>query len=445
MKLYWKIIVFVSAVLVAICHSCKKEKEPTSPILTTATVSEITQTGAVSGGNVTNDGGSEVSARGVCWGTAQNPTTGTTETVDGTGTGAFTSNITGLAANSTYHVRAYATNSVGTAYGKDVLFSTSPIVLATLTTQSVSYITIVSARVDAVISDYGGSSLTATGVCWDINPNPTTALSTNTKSVDIGGFTFTADIMRLKPSITYYVRAYAINSAGTAYGNELSFTTKTLISEIGFNPDLTYGSVSDIEGNIYKTITIGTQTWMAENLKATKYNTGDLIGTTTPDSLNLAGETNPKYQWAYNGDESLVPTYGRLYTWYAVNDSRNVCPSGWHVPTVTEWTILTDFLGEDYLAGSKLKETGFTHWFEWTDSYTEATTNESGFTAIPGGSRDNCCSYYGLGYTGIWWSSSQAEGYVDVAWGRSLQYGSSGITIQGEYEKSAFSVRCVKD
>src|SRR5688500_14669040 len=120
----------------------------------------------------------------------------------------------------------------------------------------------------------------------------------------------------------------------------------------------TPATVTDIEGNVYHTVTIGTQVWMAENLKTTKYRNGDLIGTTIPATLDISSESAPKYQWAYNGEESIVATYGRLYTWYAVTDSRNVCPTGWHVPSDAEWTTLTTYLGGESVAGDKLKENG---------------------------------------------------------------------------------------
>lgn len=103
-------------------------------------------------------------------------------------------------------------------------------------------------------------------------------------------------------------------------------------------------SVKDIDGNAYRTITIGTQVWMAENLKTTRYRNGDLIETTTPATLDIEGERTPEYQWAYDGNESNVATYGRLYTWYVATDSRNVCPTGWHVPSDDEWIVLTDYL-----------------------------------------------------------------------------------------------------
>ena len=103
-------------------------------------------------------------------------------------------------------------------------------------------------------------------------------------------------------------------------------------------------TISDIDGNVYKIIKLGDQWWMAENLKVTKYSNGDLIGTTIPATLDILGESTPKYQWAYDGNENNVSTYGRLYSWYAATDNRNVCPAGWHVPGDSEWTILTDYL-----------------------------------------------------------------------------------------------------
>jgi uncharacterized protein (TIGR02145 family) len=104
-------------------------------------------------------------------------------------------------------------------------------------------------------------------------------------------------------------------------------------------------AIKDVDGNVYTSVTIGTQVWMVENLKTTKYRNGDLIGTTNPATLDITGETSPKYQWPHDGNESNVATYyGRLYTWWAVTDSRNVCPTGWHVPSYAEWTTLTDYL-----------------------------------------------------------------------------------------------------
>jgi uncharacterized protein (TIGR02145 family) len=210
------------------------------------------------------------------------------------------------------------------------------------------------------------------------------------------------------------------------------------ISDTGYHGQ--YGSVSDIDGNVYKTAAIGTQVWMAENLKTTKYRNGDNIGTTTPATLSIYGETTPKYQWAYDGNESNVATNGRLYTWYAITDSRNVCPTGWHVPTNAEWSTLTTYLGGESIAGGKLKETGTSH---WTTPNTGAT-NESGFTALPSGYRGSFGTYMDVRYYGYWWSSS--EHFSTSAYGRFLYYISRDVSGYNYFEKHfGFSVRCLRD
>jgi hypothetical protein len=215
------LIVLLSISFLSILQSCKKK--PTPPVVTTANVSGITQTSVVSGGNVTNDGGAEVTARGVCWSTIQNPTTSSSKTVDGTGSGAFTSNISGLVANTNYYIRAYATNSEGTSYGNEVTFATNPILLATLTTAEVISITTMFAVSGGEITSDGGGTITARGVCWSTTQNPTT---TDSKTTDGSGTgSFTSNITGLNAGINYYVRAYATNSAGTVYGNQWSFTT----------------------------------------------------------------------------------------------------------------------------------------------------------------------------------------------------------------------------
>jgi uncharacterized protein (TIGR02145 family) len=219
-------------------------------------------------------------------------------------------------------------------------------------------------------------------------------------------------------------------------------------SGIIFNPNLTYGTITDIDGNMYKTIQIGTQTWMAENLKTTHYRNGDLIGTTTPATSDISGEITPKYQWAYNGNESNVATYGRLYTWYAVTDSRNVCPTGWHVPTDAEWHTLVLTVDAEALvvigdesskAGGKLKEVGTTHWA----SPNTGADNSNGFTAIPSGDRYPYGSFRNLGNYSIWWSST--EGDIANAWYRSTSYDYSVVIRSYCMESFGSSVCCVKD
>jgi uncharacterized protein (TIGR02145 family) len=194
-------------------------------------------------------------------------------------------------------------------------------------------------------------------------------------------------------------------------------------------------AITDSDGNVYSSIKIGTQEWLTENLKTTKYRNGDLIGTTSPSTKDITSENTPKYQWAYNGDESNVAVYGSLYTWYVATDSRKICPAGWHVPNNAEWLTLTNYLGGTFTAGGKLKESGTAHW----QSPNVGATNESGFTALPGGSR----IYEGIGTLGFWWSATES----DAAKGCDIELDYDYPTLFNfvDTKKAGFSVRCIKD
>ena len=205
-----------------------------------------------------------------------------------------------------------------------------------------------------------------------------------------------------------------------------------------FNPSLTYGTLTDIDGNIYKTIQIGTQTWMAQNLKTTKYRNGDKIPNVT-ENASWAALATGAYCW-YDNHISNKATYGGLYNWYAVTDIRNIAPTGWHLPTDAEWTTLTTYLGGENVAGGKLKETGTTHWF----FPNTGATNSSGFTALPEGYRYGYNSSFELvGYDGYWWSST-ASNASDV-WNRYLYYDKYYVYRNGYHKQFGFSVRCVRD
>lgn len=197
------------------------------PTVTTADASSITQTTATSGGNVTNDGNATVTARGVCWSEIPNPTISGDHTTNGSGTGSFTSSLTGLTASTTYYVRAYATNSAGTAYGEEKTFSTEaiPVTLPTVTTSNVSDITQTGAVCGGNVTNDGNGLVTAKGVCWSTSQNPTIDNGFTFDGTGLGAFTST--LMDLTAGTTYYVRAYATNSAGTAYGSQKTFTTET--------------------------------------------------------------------------------------------------------------------------------------------------------------------------------------------------------------------------
>jgi uncharacterized protein (TIGR02145 family) len=414
---------------VVLIHSCRKDK-PAPPAVTTTAVSEISYTTAVSGGDVTNEGGTAIISRGVCWNTSADPAIMNSKTTEIAGLGPFTSSITRMTPNTTYYLRAYATNSDGTGYGNQVTFATSQVEVPILTTAEITSITQTTAISGGNITDDKGGSVTARGVCWGILANPTTANSITTNETGTG--TFTSSITGLTKNTTYYVRAYATNSMGTGYGDTRSFTA---------------GTVTDIEGIVYHTITIGNQEWMVENLKVTKYNNGDIISTTTPATLNIYGESAPKYQWAYSGNNSFVTTYGRLYTWYAATDSRGLCPTGWHVPTDTEWHTLALYLDagalldfdESQTAGGKLKETGTINW----SSPNTGASNETGFSALPGGERVSFNSqFYAIGENGFYMSSTE---YGNDTWYRGMYYNNSGTGRYPASKKDAFSVRCLKD
>jgi len=431
---------------VGLIHSCKKDDDPTKPVLTipvltTAGLSEITQSSAFSGGNITSDGGSEVSARGVCWGTAHNPTTSSRKTDEGSGIGSFTSYLSGLTPNTDYYVRAYATNSEGTAYGNEISFSTIPVSIATVTQTFVTSITLTSALAGAYIENGGGEAITERGFCWSTSQNPTiTDNKTSDGSLETGNYS--SLITGLTANTTYYVRAYVTNSIGTAYGDQLSFKTALEFSEIIFNPDLIYGSISDIEGNIYKTIQIGTQTWMAENLITSSLNDGTSIPEVTEDQ-NWTALTSPGYCW-YNNETNFTKGYGALYNWHAVNTGK-LCPSGWHVPSDNEWTVFVDFLGGMEAANAKIRESGTTHW----QSIASDATNISGFTALPGGTRFSDGQFNGFGILMYFWSSTEyyQSGGLTLDW-MYLNDGRGEFSGSGRGNTSSndgLSVRCVKD
>jgi len=327
MSKVWRLTGCAVMLLVLFC-SCSDDKTttptgPTAPTVSTAAVDAITQTTAACGGSVTSDGGATVTARGVCWSTNATPSLTDSITNDGTGTGNFTSSLSGLTAGTTYYVRAYATNSAGTGYG-------------------------------------GAESFTTTAA-------PTT--------------------------------------------------------------------VTDIDGNVYQTVTIGTQVWMAENLKVTHYRNGDSIPNVTDGPTWAALVTGA---WCeYDNSPESAAVYGRLYNWYAVDDIRNIAPEGWHVPTDAEWNTLVGYLGTD--GGGKLKEADTAHWL----GPNTGATNETGFTGLPGGMRGDMAYYIAMGREAYFLTTTEYNS--GRAYIQSLFYADAIVARRNLSKHYGHSIRCVKD
>jgi len=211
-----------------------------------------------------------------------------------------------------------------------------------------------------------------------------------------------------------------------------------LNSNPGINPTPTPDRVTDIDGNVYHTVTIGSQVWMKENLRVTHYSNGDLIWNVTQSSKWIILKTSAYCNYANN--PNIYFSYGRLYNWYAVHDPRNIAPNGWHVATDDEWTTLSNYLGGNDTAGGQLKEAGDAYW----PSPNTGATNSSGFTALPTGYRTNDGSYTAWGYVTFWWTSTPTNDSLS-GWYRNVGYNYDSIghgTIEKYY---GFSIRCVMD
>ncbi len=255
----------------------------------------------------------------------------------------------------------------------------------------------------------------------------------------------------LIPSTIYHVRSFTrpiangsdqSQSIQVRYGSDVEFKTGNLDTSIVFNTGLTYGTIVDVDGNSYKTIQIGTQTWMAENLRVTKYRDGSNIPN-IKNNIELANDTIGAFCYFQNCN-IYKSAYGCLYNYYAVGNKKNLCPVGWHVPNQTEWTNLTSYLGGDSIAGGKLKDAVLTHW----DIPNTGATNETGFSALPGGLFYYVVQSFGgyfinVGTCGSWWSTSTIGNSANSV--MSLDSFSSSVTNSGLIWSFCASVRCLKD
>ena len=287
----------------------------------------------------------------------------------------------------------------------------------------------------------GGKTITRRGFCWDTSANPT--LSNSFSENGSGNGTFSGSFSALNPSTTYYLRTYAGTATEVWYGNEISFTTATGLVSTGCGNQ---SSVTDIDGNVYPIVEIGTQCWMKENLKVSKYRNGDPIPTNLSD-VAWASTTSGACA-VYDNDASNNTTYGKLYNWYAVADPRALCPTGWHVPGDLEWYLLENYLDPSIndpnveilrgsVIGGKLKAVSHL----WL-SGSLGSSNSSGFSALPGGGRLNNGPFSSIGALGAWWSGSNFS--ETMSWGR-LVDSDTYISRYHWNNSTGLSVRCIKD
>ncbi len=400
------------------------------PAVNTSSPTNITANSAESGGEVTDEGNGSVTARGLCWSLSANPSLldNIGYTVDGSGTGSFTSTISSLTDNTTYYLTAYATNEKGTSYGEVLQFTSVEITLPIVSTSIVTAITMNSALCGGIVSSDGNGTVTTRGVCWDINGNPTLESNIGLTSDGNGTGEFSSSLIPLNEQTTYYVAAYATNEKGISYGNIASFV-------ISIGP--CDGLVNfEYEGQMYSVVEIGEQCWMAENL-----NIGLRI-----DGIQDQTDNNQIEKYCYNDDENNCNTYGGLYQWdeimqyTASSETQGICPDGWHLPTSEEFVVFSDFLGGDDVAGGKLKEVGLTHW----NSPNTGATDLYHFTAIPSGGREHQQGlFFNIGNALNFWSSSQLN--QSLASGRNLNNFSTKFNSTAPFKNEGCSVRCIKD
>ena len=314
-----------------------------------------------------------------------------------------------------------------------------------LTASSFPFICSTTTRVNGNVYYEGLSNVTERGIYYGLSASPE---KTGTKvPMGNGMGSFSTVLSGLNQTTTYYFKSYAINSNGTFFSSESDFTT-------GLNNPYQY--ITDIEGNNYKYLSIGTQTWMAENLKTTKYNDATEIplGSETTWSTVIA----PGYCWYKNDSASYKKPYGGLYNWYAVNSGK-LCPTGWHVPSDDEWKTLEMFLGITQAQadgvywrgtdlGAQLKNTS-----GWTSANIEKSgngLNTSGFSAMPGGQRDQWSAFSDNNYYGAWWSSTNSTEFsiaepMTGPYARSLESSEEGMSRVRANGMRGFSVRCLKN
>lgn len=445
-------------------------------------VTAVTQNSFTVNGKVQTDGSSTVTQRGFVY-SSSNPTPSISDyrVNCGSGTGTYSYTVTGLTPGITYYVRAFATNENGTFYGSVVAVTTtatSPSTLPSVTTIAVTNVTTTEATVTGTVTSDGGEPVTQRGFVYGTEPNPT--LSSTVANHGTGTGNFSNLLTNLLSGETYYVRAFATNSLGTAYGNQITFVTSVPTTVEGDAiPCPGTPTVTDHEGNVYNTVQIGTQCWTKENMRAT---TSPSTGTYLIPPAGTSPTYTGKQAWWYDNDSATYAprNYGLLYNWNAAVDTfntaygeisvntggnnvvsvrftgnrRGICPAGWHLPSNAEWTQLENYVGSqseytcggnsNYIAKALASETDWnTNTGNCAVGYNQSSNNVTDFSAVPTGGYGGS-SFGGTGNDANFWSSTQYSG--NITYSRYLHYNNAEVGMAGSHEKYfGYSVRCLRD
>lgn len=456
---------------------------PSTPTVLTTGITAISTTSFTINGEVVMAGGSTVSERGFVYGLTSNPTIYNSKKNCGSGLGTYTATISGLQAGHIYYVRAFATNTNGTAYGSQMTVTTNtqaPSTLPIVNTVAVVNITSNEATVSANVMSDGGETVTQRGFVYDTLPNSTTSNNVAYHGTGTGHYSnLLTDLLSGK---TYYVRAFATNSVGTAYGNEISFATSVPSPVAGDAiPCPNTPTVTDHEGNVYNTVKIGTQCWTKENMRAT---TSPSTGTYLIPPAGTTHTCSGKQARWYNDDSTTYAprNYGLLYNWNAAVDTfdveygeismngnngfgafingnrRGICPEGWHVPSSTEWDQLAEYLNNhaEYRSGDvygyAAKSLASTiDWNACGTPYTIgndlAANNAAGFNALPAGKYNRDDYYHTVGTHAWFWSTNYSANGAHAHSCR-LENNRPEMFVDHAYALnlcSCASVRCLRD
>ncbi len=411
------------------------------PTVTTGDVFNITYTNADVEGEIVELGGSDIIRFGHCWSTDPDPTIEDNITDLGSSdtTGVYISQLTNLDPYTTYYVKAYAENDAGIAYGDEIDFYTN--YLPTVITGDTSNVTQTTADVEGEITNLGGSDIISHGHCWSTSPNPTI----NDNHTDLGGTgttgSYTSNLTNLEGGTTYYVKAYAENDDGIAYGNQINFNTDPWGPCDGVN-SLLYG------GQVYNTVEIGDQCWLKENL-----NIGVRIDGGQAQTDNATIE-----KYCYDDDPNNCDDYGGLYQWdemmqYVTNPAaQGICPDDWHIPTDNEYKILEGTVDSQFGVGDPEWDEVTWRGYDAGDNLKSQTgwfSNGNGsdafdFTAVPGGFSDNVGTFGEVEEAAYFWTSNEYDN--QWSWYRGLNYAlDEAWRHYGTYKACGFSVRCIKD